>query len=41
MVAGLRNQKLFCRNKFRVPRNLRIDKNEGRIACLSGRKLGG
>src|SRR6266481_947946 len=35
---ALRNQKLFCRTKFRVPATIRIDKNEGRITCLSGRK---
>jgi hypothetical protein len=28
MVAGLRNRKLLCCNKFRIAATIRIDRNE-------------
>jgi hypothetical protein len=38
MVAGLRNQKLFCSNEAEYPATIRTDK-EGRIAWLSRKRV--
>jgi hypothetical protein len=36
MVAGLRNRKLICSNKFRIPATIRIDRNERRSQMRDG-----